>query len=206
MRTPGTLGVPRGTAGVRPQRNEQAREDGPNRKAGELLARMAGGDETALLLLYSQLSGTIYACTLRILGDVEEAKDATEEIFFRLWSRAGRYDPGRCSALAWILTVARRFALDRKRAITRRAKAMRRLHEGGEPVRSGDPEWLHRVDLVSALEQLSRKDRELLESAYFEGLSGSEIARRDDLPLGTVKTRIRAAMGRLRKAFHGVSS
>lgn len=197
----------RGSAGLETQRQQQRQsEDGPNRKAGELLERMAGGDETALLLLYSQLSGTIYACTLRILGDVEEAKDATEEIFFRLWSRAGRYDPGRCSALAWILTVARRFALDRKRAITRRAKAMRRLHQDSESTVDGDPDWLHRVDLVSALEQLSAKDRQLLEAAYFEGLSGSEIACRDELPLGTVKTRIRAAMGRLRKAFHGVSS
>ena len=114
------------TSGRKLSQRTFADGDAPNRRAGELLARMARGDETALLLLYSQLSGTIYACTLRILSDVEEAKDATEEIFFRLWSRADRYDPSRCSALAWILTVARRFALDRKRAITRRASAMPR--------------------------------------------------------------------------------
>ncbi len=197
-------GVESGIAGRKPSRKMFADSDAPNRRAGELLARMARGDETALLLLYSQLSGTIYACTLRILSDVEEAKDATEEIFFRLWSRADRYDPSRCSALAWILTVARRFALDRKRAITRRASAMRRLEEAAPPEASS-PDGLNRLDLLAALEQLSSKDRELLESAYFEGLTGAEIARRDDLPLGTVKTRIRAAVARLRKVFQGGS-
>lgn len=165
---------------------------------------MASGDETALILLYSQLSSTIYACSLRILGDVEEAKDTTSEIFFRLWSKADRYDPARCSAMAWVLTVARRFALDRRRSLQRRRSALDRMGQqsGCElEARDADPAWLHRVDLVSALDQLSQKDRDLLESAYFEGLSGSEIARRDRLPLGTVKTRIRAALARLRIAF-----
>ncbi len=76
--------------------------------------------------------------------------------------------------MAWVLTVARRFALDRRRSLIRRSNALERMGRqitSGASRMSADPGWLHRVDLVSALDQLTRKDRELLESAYFEGLS-----------------------------------
>jgi RNA polymerase sigma-70 factor (ECF subfamily) len=166
---------------------------------------MAEGDEMALVEFYELLAGTLHACCLRILRDPEEARDATAEAFWRLWSRADRFDPERCSAMAWVLTVTRRLALDRRRSLVRRGRMLERLHVlSVASARSRDPGPTgERLAISRALAGLSEGDRRLLDSAYFEGLSGSEIAARDGLPLGTVKSRMRSALARLRSAFHG---
>ncbi len=170
----------------------------------QLLLRIAENrDEAALIALYESISAAVYACCLRILRDADEAKDATSEAFWRLWTRADRYDPERCSAMAWIMTVTRRLALDRRRSIQRRGNVLVQVQQ--EPIESEDVFSREdaRIEIEAAFERLSGADRRLLESAYFEGLSGADIAARDDVPLGTVKSRMRAAMRRLRMALNG---
>lgn len=187
--------------GVAPAR----RDRGTNRDAeAELLLRIANKrDEAALIELYERISPSVYACCMRILRDEDDAKDATSEAFWRLWSRADRYDPTRCTAMAWIMTVVRRLALDHRRSALRRDHVLDRVQ--AQPVAADETmerEEAH-FDLQTAFRRLSEADRQILESAYFEGLSGADIARRDDLPLGTVKSRMRAALRRLRHAVHG---
>jgi len=161
---------------------------------------MAAGEEEALVALYARTAGLVHAVALRILGSREEAGDATAEVYWRIWTRAGSFDPGHCSAMAWILTVARRMALDRRRSLLRRGSAVERfrVEHLGETTEGGEEAMVSRVQASAVLSRLSERDRSLLESAYFEGLSGNDIALRDQLPLGTVKSRMRAALARLR--------
>jgi len=168
----------------------------------ELVARIAAGDEAALVALYTRTAGSVHACCLRILNDPEEAKDVTSETFWRLWSRASSYRAEHCSAMAWIMTIARRLALDRRRSLLRRGHALERLRRQPPPRAATVGDTIARREVVAALGRLPPGDRELLETAYFGGLSGAQIAERDDIPLGTVKSRMRAALARLRISLH----
>ncbi|HSJ99137.1 MAG TPA: sigma-70 family RNA polymerase sigma factor [Myxococcota bacterium] len=184
---------------VDPGARPQQRED----REAALLARIARHDEAALMELYEAISPMVYACCLRILGDPDEAKDVTSQTFWRLWSRAGDYEPNLGSARAWILTVGRRLALDQRRRLLRRGHTLARLET--RPLGGWDvwEQTADRIHVSAALGRLSPGDRSLLESVYFEGLSGSDIARRDHVPLGTVKSRMRAALRHLRSALKG---
>jgi len=164
----------------------------------ELIARMAARDEAALVALYTRTAGAIHACCLRILHDPEEARDVTSETFWRLWSRASSYRAEHCSAMAWIMTIARRLALDRRRSLLRRGHALERLRSEPLPREISPGDAIARRAVVAALDRLPPGDRQLLETAYFGGLSGAQIAERHDIPLGTVKSRMRAALARLR--------
>ena len=204
-------GIASRTAGKAQRRDAAPRVARPDRRrAGpdpeaDLLRRMSLEDESALIALYETISPAVHACCLRILRDEDEAKDATAETFWRLWTRADRYDPERCSAMAWILTVTRRLALDRRRSNIRRGDVLDRVQREPRAAEDWGTREEARLEIETALERLSGADRQLLESAYFEGLSGADIAARDDLPLGTVKSRMRAAMKRLRIALNGGS-
>lgn len=182
-----------------PRRSQKHVSTRPD-EAADLLRRMAAGEEEALVALYARTAGLVHAVALRILGSREEAGDATAEVYWRIWTRAGSFDPGHCSAMAWILTVARRMALDRRRSLLRRGSAVERfrVEHLGETTEGGEEAMVSRVQASAVLSRLSERDRSLLESAYFEGLSGNDIALRDQLPLGTVKSRMRAALARLR--------
>jgi RNA polymerase sigma-70 factor (ECF subfamily) len=164
----------------------------------DLLARMAAGDEAALIALYARTAGTVHACCARILGDPEEAKDVTSETFWRLWCRASSFQPERCSAMAWMMTVTRRLALDRRRSLLRHGRFLARLSAQPAPAEDTTTDAMARSEIASALGRLPDRDRQLLETAYFRGLSGADIAARDAIPLGTVKSRMRAALARLR--------
>jgi len=164
----------------------------------DLLARMAERDEAALIALYERTSGTVHACCLRILRDPEEAKDVTSETFWRLWCRASSFRPERCSAMAWIMTITRRLALDRRRSLLRHGRFLDRLSVQPQPAEDTATDIMARSEIASALNRLPTRDRKLLETAYFRGLSGADIAAREAVPLGTVKSRMRAALARLR--------
>jgi RNA polymerase sigma-70 factor (ECF subfamily) len=167
----------------------------------KLLGRMAKGEDKALVELYQRAAPIVYATCLRILHDVEEANDVTSETFWRLWTRAHRFDPAQSSALAWILIVTRRQALDRRRSRLRRRRTLDRFQQLRDAPKTEEDDVVARRRLVAALRLLSASDRALLEAAYFEGLSGADIAARERVPLGTVKSRLRAALARLRAAF-----
>lgn len=166
-----------------------------------LLQRMARGDERALVELYHRIAPLVYATCIRILRDAEEANDAASEAFWRLWTRAARFDARQSSATAWVLVVTRRLALDRRRSRQRRHRTLEALHAMGSPPEGEPDDVVGRRRLRAALQTLSVADRALLEAAYFDGLSGSDIAERNSIPLGTVKSRMRAALARLRASF-----
>jgi RNA polymerase sigma-70 factor (ECF subfamily) len=171
----------------------------------QLVKRVAQGDERAFLTLYDYYVGRVHGLTLRILGDRMMAEEATQDTFLKLWGRAHMYLPERGSLLVWLLSIARRTALDRLRLEGRRPT----LSDSNDPSEAWQTipdndslsEERHWRSLYFAVQVLSPEQRQLIELAYYQGLSQSEIAEVLDWPLGTVKTRLRAAMERLRREW-----
>jgi RNA polymerase sigma-70 factor (ECF subfamily) len=173
------------------------------------LARMARGEGDAVAELYDRHARPIYSLALRILGDSTEAEDIVQEVFSQAWRQASRYSTSRGAVAAWLLTLARSRAIDRLRA--RRARPVGvsddrvtdQLVDAGPPVDSQvlSSEQVTRVR--AALDELPLLQRAAIELAYFEGLTHAEIADRLEQPLGTVKTRIRLAMLKLRDVLAG---
>ena len=176
---------------------------------GALLARTAGGDEVALAELYDATSSHVYGLALRIVGDRPTAEEVTLDVFLQVWRQAERYDPARGATLGWLLTIARSRAIDRLRASGSRRQVERcqELNQNpGGPTQASAPEDLvgaaDRQRLVQhALMRLSPEERQTIELAYFTGLSHSEISSTLGTPLGSVKTRIRTGMIRLRQVL-----
>lgn len=164
------------------------------------MARLADGDESALAELYARLASRVYALALRMLRSPEEAEEVLQDTFLKLYRHAGSYDAGKDSPRAFIYTIARNEALSRLRA--RRARPVKAhwdVHAPDGTLRAtpmGDP--LDRVMVEGALELLERDDAELLQAAFFDGYTYAELAERTGLPLGTVKSKIRRALARLR--------
>ena len=177
-----------------------------------LVARMSTGDEQALGALYDRYATTIHTLAYYLLGQADEAEEAVEETFWQAWREAGRYDTSRGAVLTWLSTIARSRALDRARSRKRRAEEpLEGIAAGsrdasdvaGRMVHASDPqqdaESAERArDIAIALGSLPAEQRQVIELAYFGGLSQSEIAERIALPLGTVKTRARLALEKLR--------
>jgi len=172
-----------------------------------LIARCARGDQVALAALYDATAAQVNGLALRILADREMAEEVTGDVFLQVWRSAASYDVQRGSPLAWLFTLARSRAIDRLRACAgeRRQSVPFELGsdpESDEPGPEEDASLTQRRRIVrAALERLAPEQRRALEMAFFEGLSHSEIAAALDAPLGTVKTRIRLALGRLREVL-----
>jgi RNA polymerase sigma-70 factor (ECF subfamily) len=162
-----------------------------------LLHRVAAGDHAALGDLYDRYAGLAYGLALHIVRDAAEAQDVVQEAFVQVWRQAGRYDRARGSPEAWVCTITRTRALDR----LRRRAARREEPSLPAPTAASASTPDEALAVRSALRSLSQEQRQALELAYFEGLTQSEIARRLGEPLGTVKSRIRAGMMRLREAL-----
>ena len=164
---------------------------------GELLERIAVGDREAFDVLYRRFVRPIFALALRRLGDRGRAEDATQETFASIWRSASSYRPDRGPGAPWLYAVARNAIVDRTRA--RRELPMEPPEEpsadAGPPERA-EHSWLS-FRVHRAVEGLPEQERVLLELAYWGGLSQSEIADFLNIPLGTVKTRTRSALGRL---------
>jgi len=170
-----------------------------------LVARVAQGDEDAFLALYDRFAGRVYGLTLRVLGNPLLAEEATQDTFLKLWNRAGLYLAERGSLAMWLLTIARRTALDRLRLESRRP-ALADLPDIGDgwrtlPDANSLTEENRWRSLSFAVQALSPEQRQVIELAYFQGMSQSDIAEVLGWPLGTVKTRMRAAMENLRRAW-----
>jgi RNA polymerase sigma-70 factor (ECF subfamily) len=170
-----------------------------------LIQRVVHGDEQAFLALYDRHAARVNALTLRILSDPMLAEEVTQDTFMKLWSRARLYLAERGSFVVWLLTIARRTALDRLRLETRRPL----LSDSNDPeelwpsVRdeSQDPDEARWKSLYFAVHSLPHDQQVVVQLAYYQGLSQSEIAEELGWPLGTVKTRLRAAMQALREAW-----
>jgi RNA polymerase sigma-70 factor (ECF subfamily) len=164
--------------------------------AEALLHRVVLGDHAALGALYDRYAALAHGLALRIVRDAAEAQDVVQEVFVQVWRQAARYDPARGNPEAWVCTIARSRALDRVRR-----RAARREEPQRSVVSSTAPAPDDALAVRSALRALSEEQRQALELAYFEGLTQSEIAHRLGEPLGTVKSRIRAGMMRLRETL-----
>jgi RNA polymerase sigma-70 factor (ECF subfamily) len=162
-----------------------------------LLERLAQGDKSALAAFYDAYAGPVNGLALRILRDVAEAEDVVQEVFLQVWRQAERYEPKRGTPEAWLFTIARTRALDR----LRRRSARREEAPETAPVPSLLPRNEDELAVRKALLGLSADQRRAVELAYYRGLTQSEIAALLDEPLGTIKTRIRAALIRLREAL-----
>lgn len=174
----------------------------PARTAADikLVQRVMDRDAGALGELYDAHSRLLFGLILRILKDRGDAEEVLQEVFVQAWTRANTYTLGLGSPLGWLLGIARNRAIDRLR---RRSAHVRAVDAAAEPLASDDPEHLaeleeRRRSVQDALDALPRDQRDLIEQAYFLGLTHSELAARFNLPLGTVKTRIRAGMVSLR--------
>jgi RNA polymerase sigma-70 factor (ECF subfamily) len=166
----------------------------PPSPSEELLRRLTGGEVAALGQFYDLHAGLVNGLALRILRDAAEAEDVVQEVFVQVWRQAERYDPGRGSPEAWLCTIARSRALDRLRRRTTR----REDPEPSTPASITTPRTEEALAVRKALDSLSPDQRRALELAYYEGLTQTEIAQRLGEPLGTIKTRMRTAMIRLR--------
>jgi RNA polymerase sigma-70 factor (ECF subfamily) len=172
---------------------------------------MAERQASALALLHDRHAPTLFALCLRILRNAEEAEEVLEDVFWQLWQRAGQYDPGRGSVIAYLVTLARSRAGERVRRRARRGRLRRAVPDElvadavlSVPGHAATP--LHealsrerRERIRAALGALPAPQRVALELSFLEGLSHPEIAERLGEPLGTVKTRIRTGLLRLRE-------
>jgi RNA polymerase sigma-70 factor, ECF subfamily len=162
----------------------------------------------ALDLLYDRYGKLVFSTAVRILNNVEEAEEVTQETFLRLWQRSAIYQPQRGSLSSFLITLSRSRSLDRVRARSARHQKIQRIQTHSEFVSDHNPPLefatvAERADLVrAALKQLSPDDRQMLEAAYYQGLTQSELAERDGIPLGTVKSRARQALKKLRIALN----
>jgi RNA polymerase sigma-70 factor (ECF subfamily) len=170
----------------------------PHESNAALIERVADGDHQAFEELYRRFSRPVLGMALRLLGDAGRAEDATQETFAAIWRSAKSYRRDRGTGSAWLFAVARHAIVDRSRA--RRDAVVDEVPEQvsveAGPAEQAEASWLAwRVH--SALEHLPERERVVIELAYWSGLSQSEIASYLDVPLGTVKTRTRAALHRL---------
>jgi RNA polymerase sigma-70 factor, ECF subfamily len=172
-----------------------------------LLARVAAGDSRALETLYDRYSRIVYSTALRMLGAADLAEEVVQETFWRVWRRSGTFQTGRGQVSSWILGIAHNLAIDELRR--QRARPTPVYDEEDRPVLRDMED--QRIDVAgaaieeeqrqlinAALAQIPAEQREAIELAYFAGLSQSEIAMRLKNPLGTVKTRIRLGLQKLR--------
>ena len=175
-----------------------------------LLDRIARRDQAGLAELYDRHCRLLFSLILRILRDRGEAEDVLQEVFVRVWDRADSYNSSLGTPAAWLVRISRNRAIDRLRSRTVRAAVqapeVERPEQARDPAPNADPEQFaasseERRAIVEALSALPPEQRLLIESAFFEGYTQSELAERFDLPLGTVKTRIRTGMQSLRRAL-----
>lgn len=175
-----------------------------------LIERMAAGEERALAELYDRHGGMAYSLAVAIVREGADAEEVVADAFGQMWRSAAQYDPGRGSVAAWLATITRTRALDLVRARGRRTRAVERAAQADangmatplgtpadRPDRGIERQEARRL-VAQSLRELPEPQRRVIELAYFGGLSQSEIAAELREPLGTVKTRMRAGMEKLR--------
>jgi len=173
----------------------------------DLVRCVAAGDQRALRCLYDWTHRLVYTLSVRITGDPQAAEEVTLDVFHDVWRRAGSYDPAGGSVVGWIMNQARSRAIDRVRFDNRQKRVnpspdtpLPAAASACDPVTALDLRERDRV-LREALTVLTPDERHAIEAAFFSELTYREVATRLQQPLGTVKTRIRSALGKLRQAL-----
>jgi RNA polymerase sigma-70 factor (ECF subfamily) len=184
----------------------------PPVSAEMLLQRAARGDQQAFAALYDQVAGRVYGLVRRILRDPAQSEEVAQEVFVEVWRNAARFDGDRGGALGWIFTIAHRRAVDRVRSAQAAAERERRAgvldarddDRGYDDVSEQVEIRLEHERLRGCLGDLTEVQRESINLAYYRGYTYREVAELLDVPLGTVKTRMRDGLIRLRDCL-GVS-
>jgi len=172
-----------------------------------LVRSIAAGDQEALRSLYQRTHRLVFTLAMRICNSRENAEEVTVDVFHDVWRRSAQYDPNGGSVVGWIMNQARSRAIDRVRFEQRKKRVAPSERQDGHVELAAtavdvDAEAGRRL-LQAALTSLTRDERDAVETAFFSELSYSETAARLGQPLGTVKTRIRSALAKLRKAVKG---
>jgi RNA polymerase sigma-70 factor (ECF subfamily) len=174
------------------------------------MARICAGDADAFAALFDRYGDIVYSVSIRILRDEAAAEDVVQDVFVRLWRRPDRFDAQRGQFVSWLVSVARHRAIDEHRSLQRRQRYENAAGVNGDllppPTTGVDPILAalvseNRAEVRSALAGLPDEQRRTIELAYFGGLTQREIAEALQQPLGTVKTRIRLGMSKLRAAL-----
>lgn len=167
----------------------------------QLLGSVASGDRVALKHLYERTSAKLYGICLRVMADEGEAQDVLQDVFTTVWTKADRFDPAKASAMTWLSVLARNRAIDRLRA--RRVPAA--SIDEAEDVPSDGPSQLDVLErnedaarLKKCLDELDERARLMIRTAFFDGASYPELARREGVPLPTMKSLVRRGLMRLR--------
>lgn len=182
-------------------------DQNPVERDGKDVAAIAKGDQAALGRVYDRYHRLVFSLALRVLNDRTVAEEVSQDVFLRLWHRAQDFDPARGDLIGWLVTVTRNRAIDQLRSRQQReSSAWTPMPEAPDTAA-----WLATAPAVAGLESAERvgkalaslpdQQRQIIELAYFEGYSQSEIAGRLSLPLGTVKTWTRGALATLRQAM-----
>lgn len=174
-----------------------------------LVARMATGNEEALAELYDQTSAWVHAFAVRMVRDVAAAEEIVIDVYWKAWKEAARFDASRGSVEAWLAVFTRYRALDWKRDHARgNSKRAAWVEEPADSRPSEETEFAREEcagQVRDALGELPIEQRQVIELSFFEGLSQSEMSKSLELPLGTIKTRYRLALDKLRTHLHGIA-
>lgn len=181
---------------------EQSDSDSPTDI--ELMQRIVQQEQQALRMLYNRYGNAVYSLALRILRTPGLAEEVTQDTFLKVWQRAERWDSNRGKLSSWLLTVARHTAIDRIRRENRRptgnAMDLEKIaYAAGREAHVDTPQWENGQLLRSLMAKLPSEQAEVIELAFFQGMTHSELAEHLDLPLGTVKTRLRLGMQKLKR-------
>lgn len=171
-----------------------------------LLKQIEHGDQDAFLTLYRRYANLVYSMALKVLKNPQWAEDVTQDVFLKLWQKGALYNPNRGKFSTWLLSVTRFAAIDRLRYEGRRVTVESDAHEGpyAEETRTAKIDhalWERGQQLRMLVEQLPPEQRQVLELAYFGGLTHKEMAEQLNLPLGTVKSRLRLGLEKLRSMW-----
>ncbi len=173
----------------------------------ELVDRIAGREEAALAELFDRYAGLLLALARRIVADPADAEEILQEVFLQVWNQAGRYDRARSSVSTWLVLITRSRAIDRLRSRQVKDRTLQAVQQE-KPDPHTSPRGLgavlldqRRQRLRQEMQELPEEQRQVLELAFFQGMTQSEIADSTGIPLGTVKTRTLLAMKKLRKAL-----
>ena len=170
---------------------------------GELLRLAARGDQNAFAQLYDATSHRVFGLAVRIVRDPAQAEEVAQESFLDIWRNSARFDPARGSAIAWMLTIVHRKAVDRVRSAEASTRRESTYHQQNQPIAHDATAEAAQASMEArrvrgALAALTEVQREAVELAYFGGYTHTEVATMLGLPVGTAKTRIRDGLIRLR--------
>jgi RNA polymerase sigma-70 factor (ECF subfamily) len=184
----------------RPQVTENGQRAEADRLDAAAMTRVAAGDTDALRALYDRYGRMAYAIAYRIVGESQLAEECVQDVFVQVWKNAGRYDPARALLSTWLCAIARNRALDAVRSRQRRPLPFAEVEPDGSAPDAADIVVAadDAVRVAEAMAELPPAQLEVLQLAHFDGLSHAEIAERLQLPLGTVKGRMRLALDRMR--------